>query len=199
MIPSPFAPVQYGKQLSVSQIERIGRSLAAMHDMQGTGNLQYETGATGHQLIDQTMKPVLAIIDAGGGSGLGGAAASGSGNAGIPLPADDQMNAYSGVEGVWSVEDDNFVVIEKQDGMRFTLQGCPLVEANQVADVPQGAVVRAYPASALGYRFYYFFYTGEIGTGSGNDETLTVNCGDGSTTTYTIARTDDGYSATLVE
>jgi hypothetical protein len=184
MIPSPFAPVQHGKQLSLSQIERIGHSLSALHEMSGAGNLQFETGASGHTLVDQTLKPVLVIVGAQGGSGSGGAAGTGSGNAGTPIPANDQFNAYEGNEAAWTVVNDDFVVVEKQNGMRFTLTGIPLIEANQVEDVPSGAVVWAFPCSALGYRFYFFFWAGDLGSGSGGSSTVT--CSDGTVYPVTI-------------
>lgn len=177
MIPSPFAPVQHGKQLSLSQIERMGQALQSACGNTGMGNLQYETGGTGQRLIDQTPRRLIAIITGEGGSGSGG---SGSGT---PISANDQYNAYSAVEGVWTVTNDDFEVVPKRNGVTFSLDSLPLIEANGVEDVPVGAVVEAIPAVALGYAFYWFLWTGEI-SGSGSGGGVTVQCSDGSRTTY---------------
>ena len=151
---------------------------------------------TGQQWQDHNAYPFPARIT-GNGTGSGPLGGWGSGH----TEWVDFDHHYDWVEVIPVTINDELKFVTKENGRNGTSEYRPAVEANQVLDVPQEAIVYLYPGTIEGQEptWYYFFYTGEIGTGSGNDETLTVNCGDGSTTTYTIARTDDGYSATLVE
>lgn len=147
---------------------------------------------TGQQWQDQNPKPFPARIT-GNGTGSGGGP-SGSGWY-------DFDHHYDWEEVVPVTIESEAKFVTKENGRTGTSETRPAVEANGVTDVPDDAIVWLLPGNMLGQEpeWYWFLWTGEVGTGSGNDETLSVNCGDGSSVTFTISRTDDGYSATLVE
>ena len=187
----PFRNISPNGKLNPRSLRRNAEIAGAFSSMDAPDGHTFEQSTSGAMLVDQRPKRHLAIIQNvyGSGSGQSGSGIVSSGRA----VAADMLNAYDAIFAQWVIEDDTYVAVVQPDQPVVLA-----IEANGVIDVPDGAVVELLPGPGQP-DFYYLFWTGEIGTGSGNDETLTVNCGDGSTTTYTIARTDDGYSATLVE
>lgn len=130
----------------------------------------FDQGATGTSFVDQTPKRRLAIIQDTYGSGSG-ASGSGVNRTGRQVAA-DMLNAYDVKFAQWVNENDTFVVRELPQQPSVLA-----IEANGVEDIPAGTIVEVLP----GYGqpdFYYFFWTGESGSGSGNE--MTINCGDGS-------------------
>jgi len=178
----PYRPLSHGKFIKLSQLEKMAEALQQLQGVEGTGGIQYETGATGTRIVNTAPIPMIVILGGEGGSGIGAGGGSGSAN---PIPADDQYNAYAGQEAIWSVVNDDFVVVAKNDGLKFSLSGIPLIEANGVHDLSAGTVVLAYPAYALGVHFYYFFAGDSLGSGSGIP--ITITCSDGSHHTATIS------------
>lgn len=137
----------------------------------------FDQGATGTALVDQRPKRRLAIIQGGSGSG-GTGSGIGAGRTGRQI-ADDMGNAYNAIFAQWVVVDDTYEVV--------VIPGQPevlAIEANGVGDVPDGSVVELLPGPGQP-DMYYFFWTGESGTGSGNS--ITIHCSDGSTHTATIS------------
>jgi len=138
----------------------------------------FQVTADGVQLVDQKPKPILAIINLGGGSGRGGSGKE-------ALPANDQSNAYEWNEGFWKVVNDDFTVIALPGGRSGTFYSYPAIERNGSTDVPHGYVTWLKPAFADGNWFYEFTFNGESGNGSGIP--ITITCSDGSHHTATIS------------
>lgn len=116
---------------------------------------------TGTEWRDDRHKPFPAKIT-GDGSGSGGGP-SGSGWA-------DFDHHYDWIEVVPRTINSEVTFEEKENGRFGTSMKRPLVEANGVTDVPVDAIVMAYPGPTLGMEpeWYYFWWSGSIGSGSGN-------------------------------
>jgi hypothetical protein len=143
--------------------------------MDAPEGLTFEQSPGGTMLVDQRPKRHLAIIQSGfSGSGSG----SGSGqNVSGQEVADNMENAYFAKFAQWINNNDTFEVIVQPDQPNVLA-----IEANGVEDVPDGAIVELLPGPGQP-DFYFFFWAGEVASGSGGG--MTVTCTDG--TTYNVA------------
>lgn len=145
---------------------------------------------TGQRWRDDRHKPFPARITGDGtGSGNGGGP-SGSGWASFDHHYDWEEVVPISVnnEAVWQT---------KENGRTGTSNVRPAVEANGVTDVPIDSIVYLYagPTEGMEPIWYYFWWSGELDSGSGNDAEYVTTCPDG--TSYKIRI--DGNTVTVTE
>lgn len=135
---------------------------------------------TGTEWRDDRLKPFLARITGDGtGSGTGAGAGGPSGSGWT------DFNHHYDWEEVFPISINSEALFEtKEDGRSGTSSQRPAVEANFVTDVPIDAIVMLYPGPGEP-DWYYFWWTGELGSGSGGG--MTVTCSDGTSYPVTIS------------
>lgn len=187
---APLRTITPAGEVNLRALQRNSEALGSLFALSAPDGLTFHQGAAGTGLVDERYKRRLAIVQDLYGSGSGaGSTGSGLGRSSRQIAA-DMLNAYTVKFAQWVIENDTYIARE--------IPGQPTViaiEANGVTDVPDGSIIEVLPGPGQP-DFYYFWWTGENGSGSNNDETLSVTCDDGSTTSYTITRTATGYTAT---
>lgn len=183
----PFRNISPDGRINQRSLKRNGEYLGSLFALDAPDGFTFDQGATGTSLIDQRPKRRLAIVQSTYGSGSG-ASGSGLSRTGLQVAA-DMLNAYYVKFAMWVNENDTFVVTEIPEQPNVLA-----IEANGVTDVPDGAIVEVLPG--IGQPdFYYFWWTGELDSGSGNDAEYTTTCPDG--TSYKIRI--DGNTVTVTE
>lgn len=167
----PFKNINRDGTLNPRSLQRNADYLGGLYALDAPDGHTFDQGATGTSLVDQRPKRHLAIIQGGSGSGASGSGV-GAGRTGRQI-ADDMENAYNAKFAQWVVVDDTFEVVEMPDQPEILA-----IEANGVVDVPDGSVVELLPGPGQP-DMYYFWWTGESGTGSGGTPTYTIVCDDG--------------------
>jgi len=169
-----YRRVEPGRQVSANDLNKIANDVAAGTVFQGfTAGLVGRPTPFGTYINPANPPPILAII--GGDEG-------GSGHSGSSISR-DQTSAYSWVEAQWVVDGNDYRVEAVTNGLKGDPITLPAMEANSIAGVPSGYVAYLYPFGAPD--FYYFWYDGESGNGSGIP--ITITCSDGSHHTATIS------------
>lgn len=135
---------------------------------------------TGQNWRDDRPKPFPARISGDGAGSGSGAWTSGSGWT-------DFDHYYDWVEVVPLNTGTELKFTDKENGRRGTSEVRPAVEANGVPDVPVNSIIYLYAGTIKGMEpdFYYFWWSGESGNGSGIP--ITITCSDGSHHTATIS------------
>lgn len=167
------------------------RLITSQFNVTTPNGLVLNQSPTGQQWIDQNAYPFPARIT-GNGTGSGGGP-SGSGWY-------DFDHHYDWEEVVPVTIDQEAKFETKETGRNGTSEVRPAVEANGVIDVPVDAIVWLYPGNIEGQepQWYFFFWSGEIGSGSGGGEPFTVDCGDGSSQQFTLKYSGGQWTATAV-
>lgn len=184
---APIRTVTPAGEIDVRALQRNAVALGSLFALDAPDGLTFNQGANGTALVDQRNKRRLAIVQSGFGSGSGGTG-SGIDRTGREVAA-DMLNAYNVKFAQWILENDTYVARELPAQPEVIA-----IEANSVQDVPDGAIIEVLPGFGQP-DFYYFFWSGEIGSGSGG-ETFTVDCGDGSTQSFTLSYTGGQWVAT---
>ena len=138
---------------------------------------------TGTNWRDDRLRPFPAKIT-GNGTGSGPLGGWGSNH----TEWEDFNHHYDWVEVVPVLVDGETTFVEKEDGRSGTSEWRPAVEANLAIDVPEESIVYLHPGSASGMEpdWYYFFWSGEAGSGSGNAYEYATICQDGTRFKVTI-------------
>lgn len=174
-----FRNISPDGRINQRSLRRNGEFVGSLASMDAPNGLTFEQSPGGTMLSDQRPKRHLAIIQDAYGSGSG-QSGSGISSTGRQVAA-DMLNAYDAIFAQWVIENDTYTAVVQPDQPSVLA-----IEANGVTDVPVGAVIELLPGPGQP-DFYYFWWTGEVVSGSNN--TLTINCSDGSTYTATISGT----------
>jgi hypothetical protein len=159
----------------------VARLITSQFNVTTPDGLVLNQSPTGQQWLDQVSKPFPARIT-GDGSGSGNSGGWGSGYTGWA----DFDHHYDWEEVIPVTIANELKFVTKENGRNGTSSVRPAVEANGVPDVPIDAIVWLYPGTIEGQEptWYFFWWAGDLGSGSGGSSTVT--CSDGTVYPVTI-------------
>lgn len=154
----------------------VARLVTSQYNQTMPDGVVSQQSPTGTKVEDHNAYPFPARI-IGNGTGSGPRGGWGSGN----TEWEDFTHHYDWEEVIPVNIDDELQFVTKENGRNGTSEYRPAVEANAVTDVPEESIVYLYPGTVEGQepQWYYFFFTGEVGSGSGGTPTYTIVCDDG--------------------
>jgi len=159
----PFRSINPSGQLNTRAVKRNAEYLGSLFALDAPAGYTFDQSATGTSLVDQRPQRRLAIVQDvyGSGSGASGSRPDGLGESPLSVTADMQ-SAYYVKFAQWVIEDNTYIAREMPEQPNVLA-----IEANGVENVPDGAIVEVLPGPGQP-DFYYFWWTGELGSGSGN-------------------------------